>query len=440
MPSFKLSFLLLIITATLFYFGWKRWLVVSPQPLPQTSTIAAAGDLLKGQYYETSVPPTADAKYLSAEYQLWIPDQVQTLRGLLVRQHGCGDLAAGTGLDHAKDLQWQALAAKHQFALLGTQILMGDRHCDDWAYIDRGSGEAFMKAINDLAQKSQHPELETIPWAMWGHSGGADWAAQMLQKYPDRTIGAVAVRCGAVTFPEKADPKMMGVPFLLAIAQKEDAVVDECRDLPKRVFAQYRKAGALWALAEEANGTHDVGDSRLLAIPYLDALITARLPINGTTLRAIDISQGWLGNLASGEITPANQDQGDALAAAWLPNEETARKWQQYVTTGKISPTQKPAAPTDVQVARTGAGTIVLTWHFAPDLENGLPSFRVYRNNRLIRTFRGQQHNFGDAPEQTQLFLELQDEQANPNSNYKVAAFNTLGESDAQAVAQIDRQ
>ena len=69
-------------------------------------------ELLQGNYYETSVPFLSKGKYLAAEYRLWVPKDVQPIRGLLVKQHGCGAPAAATGLDHANDLQWQALAVK----------------------------------------------------------------------------------------------------------------------------------------------------------------------------------------------------------------------------------------------------------------------------------------------------------------------------------------
>jgi hypothetical protein len=186
--SFKISFksclLLTFLTVVILYLGWEKWLLTIPQPLPQKSTITVGrrDTLLGGSYYEASIPPTGAAKYLSADYRLWIPDDVQTVRGLIVKQHGCGDPAAATGLEYASDLQWQALALKHQFALLGTKLPTGhpdSQECDNWGVIDFGSEDAFLKALHVLAQKSEHPELDKVPWAFWGHSGGADWAVQM---------------------------------------------------------------------------------------------------------------------------------------------------------------------------------------------------------------------------------------------------------------------
>jgi hypothetical protein len=82
---------------------------------------------------------------------------------------------------------------------------------------------------------------------------------------------------------------------------------------------------------------------------------------------------------------------------------------------------------------RTATGGNLLTWNFTPDLDNGLPSFRIYRNGWLIKTLQGQTHNFGDAPEQIDIALEFYDQSA-ANSIYRVTAFNALGESSSPEV------
>jgi pimeloyl-ACP methyl ester carboxylesterase len=433
--KFKFKFLLIFLTVVLIcigYLGWEKWLATSPQPLPERSTVTENSLSLPGRYAEISLPPTGPGKYRSADYRLWIPEGSTPLRGLIVKQHGCSDQAATTGLDHANDLQWQALASKHRFALLGARYLTGDQSCDEWATLSGGSEAAFLKAVQLFSQQTQHPELTQVPWALWGHSGGADWAVQMLQKYPDRTLAVVAARCGASTFPDTVPAGLGGVPLLFATAGKENMLVAECRDLPKRVFQQQRKLGALWALAEEANAPHGAGTTRPLAISYLDALITARLPETGTKLRSLDSAPAWLGNPSTRTIAPVKQYLGNPLEAAWLPNEATARKWQEYVTSGKISPTQPPKAPTAVKMVTTGTSEGVLTWNYSPDLENGLPLFRIYRNNTLIKTLHGQQPNYGDAPTPLQVALEFKDTKRPENASYSIAAFNSFGESHSQ--------
>jgi hypothetical protein len=199
----------------------------------------------------------------------------------------------------------------------------------------------------------------------------------------------------------------------------------------------------------------------------LDAILTARTA-NDIQIRQIDAAQGWLGNTTTHAIAPMTQYEENPLEAAWLPNEATARKWQEYVntgienrvkyvlcksekifsllgiphsikncSTGKISPTQKPAAPTDLRAIKIRGTEVVLTWNFFPDLENGLPSFRIYRDDSPIATLLGQVHNFSDAPDPPNVVLEFRDKGATANAIYTVSAFNVLGESVSQPTRLI---
>ncbi|WP_310483748.1 hypothetical protein [Chamaesiphon sp. VAR_48_metabat_403] len=414
--------------------AWKKWSQRSLPLLPATVTTAGTSQILRGQYYEASIPPSAADSYQSADFRIWMPQNVPTLRGLIVKQHGCGDDAAATGLNHANDLQWQALAAKHQLGLLSAKFPTGTDPCGDWALINNGSLTAFFNALELLGTQSKHLELNRVPWALWGHSGGADWIVQIFQQYPDRTIAAIAARGGAFTLLG-TNPTLANTPVLFALGAKDNIVVKETRDLPTQAFGRYRKLAAPWALAVAANTGHETGDTRLLAIPYFDALITQRLPLQGNDLRPIDPNLGWLGNVATKEIAPIAKFTGDPLAAAWLPNEETARKWQQYVTTGKIPPTQKPRAPTNLQSTRRDSNTVLLTWQYSPDLESGLPAFRIDRNQSAIATIPKPRHNFGDAPDSPHPVLEFADKNATLNASYSIVAINQLGESRSESIS-----
>ncbi|WP_434686358.1 hypothetical protein [Pseudanabaena minima] len=457
-----------------------------PQPLPEQSAISTGqkNSLERGIYYETSVPITDTANHILANYRIWIPNGVETVRGVIVRQHGCGgDDATDMGLVYANDLHWQALAIKHQLAILGTKYqtvgIPPADPCDSWAVIDRGSENAFLKSLHVLGQKSRHPELGETPWVLWGYSGGADWAVQMSHKYPDRTIALIAMRGGGANIslsePNKLlasdiSPNVLGMPVLYALGADEAVgtfYFSDGLDLPRQVFSRFRKAGALWGLALEADMGHGSTDTRLIAIPYLDSILTTRLTKDSQKLRQLEASQGWLANPDTHEIAPVSKYKGDPLHAAWLPNEETAYKWQAYVSNpnlfekiryricsnkalvsllgvpylhescypDRVSPTRKPDAPTDLHVTRVGTTEVVLNWDFVPDLENGLPKFRVYRNNTLIATLQGQERDGGDAPIYPHVVLEFRDKAAGENASYAVSAFNSLGENISQSVS-----
>src|SRR5688572_22515196 len=101
----------------------------------------------------TAVPPTAELVF-SANYTIWIPPGVKSLRGVVVHQHGCGEGSCKSGLTGAYDLHWQALAKKHECALLGPAYEQPEKEdCQMWCDPRNGSGKAFQKCLVDLGVK-----------------------------------------------------------------------------------------------------------------------------------------------------------------------------------------------------------------------------------------------------------------------------------------------
>ena len=77
-------------------------------------------------------------------YTVWIPDDVETLRGVVVHQHGCGEGSCKSGLTGAYDLHWQALAREHACALLSPSYEQPQgADCQMWCDPRNGSDVAF---------------------------------------------------------------------------------------------------------------------------------------------------------------------------------------------------------------------------------------------------------------------------------------------------------
>ena len=139
--------------------------------------------------YEASTQP-GELVY-PVNYTIWIPPGVKSLRGVIVHQHGCGEGSCKSGLTGAYDLHWQALAKKHDCALLAPSYEQPEKaDCQMWCDPRNGSDAAFQKCLVDLGAKSGHPELATVPWALWGHSGGGHWAGGMVLLHPERVAAA----------------------------------------------------------------------------------------------------------------------------------------------------------------------------------------------------------------------------------------------------------
>jgi pimeloyl-ACP methyl ester carboxylesterase len=73
---------------------------------------------------------------------------------------------------------------------------LGPAGSDYWFDPRLGSDKTFVKALGDFAAKTGHPELATVPWALWGHSAGAGWGDVMSTLHPERVI-AVYYRSGS---------------------------------------------------------------------------------------------------------------------------------------------------------------------------------------------------------------------------------------------------
>jgi len=130
-------------------------------------------------YYRVRYDASTEADKLkfAVNYTVWIPPAVERLRGVVVHQHGCGEGSCKSGLTGAFDLHWQALAKKHDCALLAPSYEQPQKaDCQMWCDPRNGSDATFRQSLTDLGLQSGHPELATVPWALWGHSGGgAAW-------------------------------------------------------------------------------------------------------------------------------------------------------------------------------------------------------------------------------------------------------------------------
>src|SRR5690606_727289 len=187
--------------------------------------------------YEAS---TASGKLgYAVYYPIWIPPGVRILRGVIVHQHGCGEGSCKSGLTGAYDLHWQALAKKHDCALLAPSYEQPEKaDCQMWCDPRNGSDAAFQKCLLDLGAKSGHPELSAVPWALWGHSGGGHWAGGMVLLHPER-VAAAWLRSGVPLLkpnPERLTIKThrlpmaaLKVPLMCNLGTKEGVTIKDGR-------------------------------------------------------------------------------------------------------------------------------------------------------------------------------------------------------------------
>ena len=259
--------------------------------------------------YETSIYP--DGRVFPVNYTVWIPPGVKSLRGVIVHQHGCGEGSCKSGLTGAFDLHWQALARKHRCALMAPSYEQpASADCQLWCDPRKGSDATFQRSLSELGALSGHPELAKVPWALWGHSGGGHWAGGMVLLHPERIVGAW-LRSGVPPVksvdgrptPYRISKAACQVPVMCNFGIKEGATDQTNRfagvwpDV-EVFFQSMRGQGALIGVAIDPLTSHECGNQRYLAIPWLDACLTARLPTKtGAPLKPMPSSVAWLAPL-----------------------------------------------------------------------------------------------------------------------------------------------
>ena len=399
--------------------------------------------------YEASTNP--GELTFPVNYTIWIPKDVKNLRGVIVHQHGCGEGSCKSGLTGAYDLHWQALAKKHDCALLAPSYEQPEKgDCQMWCDPRNGSSAAFQKCLVDLGAKSGHPELSKLPWALWGHSGGGHWAGGMVLMHPER-VAAAWLRSGvpllkanaerstikAHTLPDAA----LKVPVMCNPGTKEGVTVKDSRfggvwAANETFFNEIRSKGGLISVAVDPLSSHECGNQRYLAIIWLDACLSARLPKIATNpLNAMPTDQVWLAPITGSEAQPMAKFSGEPLKAAWLPNEAIAKSWMQYVKDTLVIDSTPPSAPTNLQVKGNE-----LNWEAEADLESGLASFIIERDGKfqanLPETGKNpfgrpifQNLQYSDTPSQPLVPMKYTDTKAEAGKKhtYRVITVNTAG-------------
>jgi hypothetical protein len=353
----------------------------------------------KGSMYRFTVPKQG-SMYADGTYYCWLPESTTAVRCVIVHHHGC--TREGDAQQVVNDVQWLTLVKKWRAVFVVPSMVTGapgsgSSQCNNWFDINNGSGNVFLAALDTLASRCGHPEIRTIPWALWGHSGGSLWITAMTGKYPDRVAVAVA-EAGSVEMANV--PGALKVPILHHNGKK-DMIYNDVQ------FANGRAKGALWAHAINpnllwVNGPtpaqsgwstevygHAPHDLRMIAIPWIDICLESRLPDQAgqSLLKSMDTSGAWYGDTGTRTITSAASFTGNKTAACWFPNRYCAQKWKEYMASGTLNDSTPPPAPYDL-AGTYGNKQIALKWDADADLETGIKTFVIYRNGTVLTTLQ----------------------------------------------------
>ena len=398
--------------------------------------ILLSGNLLSQDYKITLEP--AKGKFKEVEYYMWIPENITTVKGIILHQHGCGETAYKSGRNAFYDMQWRALAKKYDFALMGSSYL-STTDCFDWVHPEEGSYKTFIRGISEIAKKSNHEELENVPWVFWGHSGGGHWVYDMVLQHPDKIL------CSVLRSPAWTDTSSLGlqVPLLCLLGVQESYGTFSKDVWCSAVEAmKYRiRVNAPACIAPDPTSGHESANSRSLAIIFIDEILKLRSDDSTTIINRSNQCYVDLDNL---KLTDTFTDIEYNNNVNWFPNKLFAEKWLEFIKTGNVIDSTPPSeSPYNVEVRNQGQG-VVISWQATADIESGIKGFRIYRNNNVINMDSSQsewnfQIDYHDNPIEIHDRFEFTDRNINKKGEYKyqVSLINQAGLESAKSKAIV---
>jgi dienelactone hydrolase len=276
------------------------------------------------QLFDETIPPGNN--FDKAEFRLWVPPNLAKVRAVLVLVPGSN----GDGRPQAEDPFWQAFAAKYKLAIVACRFTdkpHDQAFFEDYVKLADGSGQALLDAVTSLSKKSNHPEIATAPFLMWGMSAGGQVDYEFAAWKPERVI-AFVVNKGGVYYSALLSRAARNVPALLFVGEKDLAFrINTIQGL----FAVNRRGLALWAYVVEPDTAHAVGRSRDLGAMFFEDVMAIRLGDNGE-LKPVPEKTGFIGDLQSFAFTPVASSPAPTVPTSWLPTERIAKAWAAVMT------------------------------------------------------------------------------------------------------------
>lgn len=286
--------------------------VAAATPIPAA---AAAPSTVTGtpSTYESEISPKAN--FTKADFRLRLLG-AQPVKGILVLVPGLD----GDGRGAVESARWQALAREFDLALVGCFMQGGGYH-----QAENGTGEALLDALKDFAKQSSHPELNTVPLVMWGHSAGGQFNYNFVSWKPQRVAAFIVNKGGYYSGQPNGQSRKVPGLFFLGTKDSELRI-----NSITGIYEKGRKLGALWALAPEANAGHEEGRTQEVANTFFKAILPHRLSSSGK-LEDVEERTGWLAAPEKKIIEPAATSKLTKSEAGWLPDEATAKAWLSLV-------------------------------------------------------------------------------------------------------------
>ena len=112
--------------------------------------------------WDTEIAPKPGDNFTEAKFRLRLDAPESVVKGLLVLSPGWN----GDGRNLVDDAGWRQFAKQAGFGIIGVCLRSDEKKASVYHIVDQGSGEAFRRAVVELAKMSRHLELADAPLRM----------------------------------------------------------------------------------------------------------------------------------------------------------------------------------------------------------------------------------------------------------------------------------
>lgn len=292
-----------------------------------------------------------DGSSSKATAYLWIPENCQKLRGLLIL---CANVPEHRLVGHPAIRE---VCMKNDLGIVWcVPSFMNFRKSKETGIDDAHNyknSTAFLQELLDgLAKNSGYDEVATVPWLPMGESGHLLMVDALVEFHPERCIAGVWLKNNHLP------PKNRTVPALVAFgsAQEWSQTQSDIRTNWNNIGKAYqgvldqRKQNPNWPLSyliDGSSGHFDCSEklTKFLA-HYIDAVAQARIAADGS-LRNIPLENGFLADMPvpGHENHPATafvKTPADARGVPWFFDKASAEEAQSFAAINWQAETQLP--------------------------------------------------------------------------------------------------
>lgn len=230
------------------------------------------------------------------------------------------------------DARWRGMAARVNAAFLflslqqppGENMPVADQVVRNAA---AGGAVGLVALLNRFAADSGHDELRTVPLLFFGGSAGGSFGTTFAMLHPTRTIGLVRYNSHSRGLPIDVE-RIRSIPALL-LAGGDDQVAGT--EDAEKLWKQGRALEAPWTFGIQPGQGHLAGFELATAfiLSWIEGVMHHRLA--GGKLREIDPANTWRADNRTSRLDRGRASTADLPHTSWLPDEKTARLWQEVV-------------------------------------------------------------------------------------------------------------